>query len=100
MKFYGIPITHVFFLIKALKNNRPKQLAGKQKSAINVIKKFAYELPRLNSELASWVKFQKNRRNGQLCQVDPILPSPVKASYRNKCEFTCGKVICHVPKSL
>lgn len=67
------------------------QLKEKEKIAKNVLRKFGSELGRVNPELTEWVTWHKLRRKGQVCEIDPIIPSPVTDAYRNKCEFTIGK---------
>lgn len=67
-----------------------EQLKMKQKEALHVMRKFGTELARINPELVDWVHWQKLRRQGQVCEVDEIVPSPVTHGYRNKCEFTIG----------
>ncbi|XP_069969962.1 tRNA (uracil-5-)-methyltransferase homolog A-like [Penaeus vannamei] len=66
------------------------QLKEKEKIAKNVLRKFGSELGRVNPELTEWVTWHKLRRKGQVCEIDPIIPSPVTDAYRNKCEFTIG----------
>ncbi|XP_038074693.1 tRNA (uracil(54)-C(5))-methyltransferase homolog isoform X2 [Patiria miniata] len=46
----------------------------------------------LDKELFPDTVFWKNH-SGMACELEPIKPSPVLESYRNKCEFTIGKSV-------
>lgn len=67
-----------------------EQLSMKQEMAFNVLKKLGREVSRLNPGLQDFIRWQKLRRKGSICELDPIIPSPVVDGYRNKCEFTVG----------
>ncbi|KAF2350137.1 (Uracil-5)-methyltransferase family [Trinorchestia longiramus] len=67
-----------------------QQLEKKQEAAQAILKKIGREIARVNPELESLVRWQKLRRRGAVCEMDPIIPSPVEDGYRNKCEFTIG----------
>lgn len=67
-----------------------EQLMKKQEAAHNILKKIGREIAKANPELVSFVKWQKMRRKGAVCEMDDIIPSPVIDGYRNKCEFTIG----------
>ena len=67
-----------------------EQLAKKEEMALNIIKRLGNEITKMNPELGSLVRFQKLRRKGAVCEMDPIIPSPITDGYRNKCEFTIG----------
>ncbi|XP_038075133.1 zinc finger CCCH domain-containing protein 24-like isoform X2 [Patiria miniata] len=43
--------------------------------------------------MSSWLKQQRKSHSGMACELEPIKPSPVLESYRNKCEFTIGKSV-------
>ncbi|KAK4319103.1 hypothetical protein Pmani_009936 [Petrolisthes manimaculis] len=67
-----------------------QQLEKKQKDAHHILRKFGSDLAHTNPKLARLVQWQKVRRGGQVCEVDPIVPSPQIDGYRNKCEFSVG----------
>lgn len=64
-----------------------EQLCIKQKKIEDVLKEFKIELKRAND-----IQKRTGRINDDLiCELRPILPSPLTEGYRNKCEFTIGK---------
>ncbi|XP_038075306.1 uncharacterized protein LOC119743046 isoform X3 [Patiria miniata] len=50
-------------------------------------------LQRNIGEMSPWLKQQMKNHSGMACELQPIKPSPVLESYRNKCEFTIGKSV-------
>ncbi|CAL4073565.1 unnamed protein product, partial [Meganyctiphanes norvegica] len=67
-----------------------EQLRKKEKIAQDILRKYSKELLYANPELHEFIKFHQKRRNGLICEFDPIVPAPVTENYRNKCEFTIG----------
>lgn len=65
-----------------------EQLQMKQKKIQEVLQKFKVELKKAND-------FQRrsNSCNGDepICEILPIIPSPITEGYRNKCEFSIGR---------
>lgn len=54
--------------------------------------KMGEQISRKNDPLISeWIKEQKIKNNGLICELLPILSASVTEGYRNKCEFTIGK---------
>ncbi|XP_038044161.1 tRNA (uracil-5-)-methyltransferase homolog A-like [Patiria miniata] len=50
-------------------------------------------LQRNVGEISPCLKQQRKNHSGMACELQPIKPSPVLESYRNKCEFTIGKSV-------
>ncbi|XP_076046862.1 uncharacterized protein LOC143028527 isoform X1 [Oratosquilla oratoria] len=67
-----------------------EQLVEKEKSAEKAIRKFGAELAHANTEISEWIRWQKVRRGGLVCETEKIVPSPITEGYRNKCEFSIG----------
>lgn len=67
-----------------------EQLKIKQKKIEEVLKQFKNDLRRANN-------FQKRGASEYneepICELRPIIGSPVTEGYRNKCEFTIGKTV-------
>jgi len=67
-----------------------EQLEKKQETALGIMRRLGNEIIKVNPGLGDFVKFNKLRRKGSVCELDDIISSPVIKGYRNKCEFTVG----------
>ncbi|XP_038059258.1 tRNA (uracil-5-)-methyltransferase homolog A-like, partial [Patiria miniata] len=75
--------------------NQPyeNQLSTKQTNTREFLRNLSKMLQRNVGEMSPWLKQQRKSHSGMACELEPIKPSPVLESYRNKCEFTIGKSV-------
>ncbi|XP_038075321.1 tRNA (uracil-5-)-methyltransferase homolog A-like isoform X3 [Patiria miniata] len=75
--------------------NQPyeNQLSTKQTNTREFLRNLSKMLQRNIGEMSPWLKQQRNSHSGMACELEPIKPSPVLESYRNKYEFTIGKSV-------
>lgn len=66
------------------------QLNVKSSNIKSVLTKLTWEVHNTCPELRGWLKKQKTKNSGCICEILPIMPSPVLKGYRNKSEFTIG----------
>lgn len=67
------------------------QLQKKYNEMADVLRKLGRMIDRNNRTLLKWYLLQKRTYKGMCCPLEPVLPSPVREGYRNKCEFTIGR---------
>ena len=67
-----------------------EQLNIKQKKIEEILRQFKKDLKKANN-FQRWSAPDKN--NDLICELRPIIGSPVTEGYRNKCEFSIGKTI-------
>lgn len=66
------------------------QLKKKEEDIKTAFKRFRRELEKSCPDLDDWLREQGEKYNGNVCELQEIIPSPVTEGYRNKCEFTIG----------
>lgn len=67
-----------------------EQLNMKSSNMKSVLTKLTWEVHNNCYELRDWLKECKSKNSGYICEILPIMPSPVLTGYRNKSEFTIG----------
>lgn len=74
-----------------------EQLTLKKQEMTNVLMKLTKEVKNANLPALYFIKKKKEAHNGAICDFSEMIPSPVLAKYRNKCEFTVGNWILPLP---
>jgi tRNA (uracil-5-)-methyltransferase len=69
------------------------QLEFKQNEMKSVINKMGEEILKVNKDLAGWFNKQIENNDGLPCKLEKIVHSDIIEGYRNKCEFTVGKIL-------
>ena len=65
----------------------------KEKEIRSVLVNMGKQIVKENKSLAKWIDQQRSLHKELPCELVPILSTDVTEGYRNKCEFTIGKVL-------
>ncbi|XP_071789916.1 tRNA (uracil-5-)-methyltransferase homolog A-like isoform X1 [Asterias amurensis] len=76
------------------------QLEIKQNNTIEFLRHLTKMLQKNVGDITPWLAQQRKKHNGMACELEPIKPSPVLENYRNKCEFTVGKSVDGIDKTV
>lgn len=68
------------------------QLEEKRRDVELIVASMGQQMLKENKDLQQWFKSQKELHRGFPLEMKQILGSPVTDGYRNKCEFTIGKI--------